>query len=239
MLFQHHVSHFWRKKFPSSAVVHHQHGSFPPGSCYFSRLDGTTHINEHFGPTNGRIRLHLGLKIPDQQGTITYIPDQQGIIDEDSANARGASGQKIQAPQKCFLRVAENCYHWSEGEVLAFDDSYYHGVYLEALGESVGDKREKTKYNKYKRSLNRFSEKAQFANLERTDGLNPLNPEEKAFPSAAQEKGVLQQQQIERGIFVCDVYHPSLTGAEKTFLENMEQINAKYFPGLQNWTAVH
>ena len=35
------------------------------GSAYFSRLAPGTHLNAHCGPTNARLRLHLGLVVPD------------------------------------------------------------------------------------------------------------------------------------------------------------------------------
>ncbi|KAH8096144.1 peptide-aspartate beta-dioxygenase [Aureococcus anophagefferens] len=35
------------------------------GSAYFSLLAPRTHIKRHCGPTNARLRLHLGLVVPD------------------------------------------------------------------------------------------------------------------------------------------------------------------------------
>ena len=55
---------------------------------FFSLLRSGTHIIPHSGPTNMRIRVHLGLKIPKT---------------EDKNNS--------------YMRVADQLLHWQDGEM--------------------------------------------------------------------------------------------------------------------------
>eukprot|EP00392_Amoebophrya_sp_AT5.2_P015447 g15653.t1 len=111
--------------------------AFGLGSCYFSRIapgstgtGGSVHIREHFGPTNGRIRIHLGLEVPRQSGLV--VPRQSGLDDEQKTS------------DHCFLRVGDGCYPWREGEILPFDDSFLHAVYMksEKMLKSVSEESE-------------------------------------------------------------------------------------------------
>lgn len=65
------------------------------GMSYFSEISGGTDVKAHFGPTNARVRYHLGLDVPE------------GDV---------------------YLAIADGMYKWSEGNVVAFDDSYIHAV---------------------------------------------------------------------------------------------------------------
>lgn len=40
-------------------------GTGQAGNTYLSVLEGGTHIQKHFGPTNARLRCHLGLSVPE------------------------------------------------------------------------------------------------------------------------------------------------------------------------------
>ncbi|TRY61490.1 hypothetical protein TCAL_13531 [Tigriopus californicus] len=80
-------------------------GSFPEllstrrGQIKFSLLQPGTWIHPHTGPTNCRLRAHLGLMVPPV-----------------------TSGEVI-------LRIGEDRVNWQEGEFLIIDDSFEHEVY--------------------------------------------------------------------------------------------------------------
>ena len=75
--------------------------SCPFGSAYFSLLRPGTRLGAHCGPTNGRLRAHLGLVVPDDE------------------------------PPNGELRIicGGEERRWAEGEVLIFDDSFEHAVW--------------------------------------------------------------------------------------------------------------
>ncbi|CAD7936756.1 unnamed protein product [Amoebophrya sp. A25] len=175
------------------------------GSCYFSRIEGPTHIREHFGPTNGRVRLHLGLDIPECSG-----------LDAGIAQPLQGASSEAPAPVKkmhCFLRVGDACYPWHAGEVLAFDDSFYHGVYMD--------------YDDNGQQKNQFSTASRKVD---TSISRTGNYEE-------HDKNI--QPELRRGVLVVDVYHPDLTEAEAHFLEEMEQVKERIMPGIQEWGQAH
>ena len=82
----------------------------PTGNVIFSTMKAGTHVRAHSGPTNTRLRAHLGLQIPE---------DLSPPI----------------APSKSYtkLRVAEQYFSWHDGEILIFDDSYDHEVWHDNL----------------------------------------------------------------------------------------------------------
>ena len=61
-----------------------------------------THVHPHSGPTNCRLRTHLGLQIPEGDD-----------------------------PLKARLRVADQYLSWNNGELFVFDDSFDHEVWYE------------------------------------------------------------------------------------------------------------
>lgn len=75
------------------------------GQVKFSLMNGGTHAFAHAGPTNCRLRAHLGLSIP-----------------------------RSKAPSKTWsgLRVADKFVTWNEGEMFVFDDSFDHEVWNES-----------------------------------------------------------------------------------------------------------
>jgi hypothetical protein len=66
----------------------------PFSYCFLSKLAPNSSISPHYGPCNIRLRLHLGIDIPE-----------------------GTS-----------ITVGEEKRTWTEGKVLAFDDTYLHEV---------------------------------------------------------------------------------------------------------------
>lgn len=74
-----------------------------PGRCYVSLMTDGTRVEEHCGPTNHRLRLHLPVVLP------TLPPA-----------ARGQLG----------IRVGGELLRWQVGRCLLFDDSYLHSVEL-------------------------------------------------------------------------------------------------------------
>eukprot|EP01098_Paradermamoeba_levis_P001841 TRINITY_DN1210_c0_g5_i1.p1 TRINITY_DN1210_c0_g5~~TRINITY_DN1210_c0_g5_i1.p1 ORF type:complete len:209 (+),score=83.57 TRINITY_DN1210_c0_g5_i1:306-932(+) len=70
------------------------------GYVYFSIIEPGGHVRPHFGPSNLRLRLHLGLSLP---------PGEEN--------------------KKCWVRVEQEKRSWEEGKVIVFDDSFDHEVH--------------------------------------------------------------------------------------------------------------
>jgi len=83
--------------------------SCPWGQIYISVLSPGTKVTPHVGPTNARLRIHLGLDVP--KGDITQIGMRVG-------------GDVPGQPNK-----AHHVRSWVEGECLAFEDSFEHEVW--------------------------------------------------------------------------------------------------------------
>lgn len=75
--------------------------SCPFGSAYFSLLRPGTRLGAHCGPTNGRLRAHLGLVVPEDE----------------------AGGKELR------IRCGDEARRWAEGEILLFDDAFEHEVW--------------------------------------------------------------------------------------------------------------
>lgn len=75
------------------------------GQVKFSVMYAGTHAFAHSGPTNCRLRAHLGLSIPNA---------------------------KSQPKNWTGLRVADKFVTWNEGEMFIFDDSFDHEVWNES-----------------------------------------------------------------------------------------------------------
>ena len=75
------------------------------GQVKFSLMRGGTHAFAHAGPTNCRLRSHLGLSVQ--------------------------SSSKTPAKTWSGLRVADKFVTWSEGQMFVFDDSFDHEVWNE------------------------------------------------------------------------------------------------------------
>ena len=80
----------------------HDSSTNPFAYCFFSTLQGKSHIKPHSGPMNLRLRIHLPLIVP-----------------------------KNVTPNACGIRVGDQIRSWEEGKVLMFDDSYEHEVWNE------------------------------------------------------------------------------------------------------------
>ena len=72
---------------PSTCSLLAQHAATlsPMGQAKFSALIGGSHIFPHAGPSNGRLRVHLGL----------YMPEHGYAISVDGVNATWAPGQAL------------------------------------------------------------------------------------------------------------------------------------------------
>ena len=75
------------------------------GDVLFSHMHSGTHVAQHCGPTNTRLRLHLGLDVPK--------------VDNNSTNA----------PPLSRIRVKNEYLTWRNGEIIIFDDSFDHEVW--------------------------------------------------------------------------------------------------------------
>ena len=87
--------------------------SCPFGSAYFSLLRPGTKLAPHCGPTNARLRAHLGLVVP-KAPTETRTPRDDGAV---------GGGPSL------GMRVGDETRQWREGELLLFDDSFEHEVW--------------------------------------------------------------------------------------------------------------
>ena len=78
----------------------------------WSVLRPGSHIVPHCGPTNARLRVHLGLKV-------IFI-----FLEQPKHNLI-----QIKVSDNCTLRVGDSHVKWENGEVLIFDDSFEHEVW--------------------------------------------------------------------------------------------------------------
>ena len=76
------------------------------GRVKFSIMEAGTHIDSHAGPTNSRIRIHLGLKVPPVPINITST-----------------------ANLPCKARILNEYFTWEDGKLNIFDDSFDHEVW--------------------------------------------------------------------------------------------------------------
>ena len=81
------------------------------GASSFSVMQAGTHVEPHSGPSNTRLRVHLGLDIPES----TNIPN---LKDGDQ-----------QPESMTKLRVGNEFLSWKNGKMFVFDDSYDHEVW--------------------------------------------------------------------------------------------------------------
>ena len=72
----------------------------------YSVISSNTWIRPHYGRTNGQLKLHLGLIVPDN---------------------RNGNGGKYKCPAD--IRVGGETKEWKQNQVLLFDDSWEHEVY--------------------------------------------------------------------------------------------------------------
>lgn len=87
----------WNKEFDHTLIDKIKKNcriAYNHGLVFFSKTSPNTKIRGHTGSSNLRIRLHLGIDVPDEQKTIMSV-----------------------SREKLF---------WSNGNVIAFDDSFFH-----------------------------------------------------------------------------------------------------------------
>ena len=94
----------------------------PRGAVELSLLAPGSHIQPHCGPTNHRLRLHLGLIVPDESASV----DGVGGDDKGAAESRTRSGVGA------AIRVGDETRRWQAGKVLLLDDSFEHEVWNNA-----------------------------------------------------------------------------------------------------------
>lgn len=92
--------HFTCSLFESIPKVY----SCPHCSVYFSLMEAGAHIFAHSGPTNSKLRAHVGLGIPEGRS-------------------------KIAAASPSRLRVCNEYISWGNGRIDIFDDSFDHEVW--------------------------------------------------------------------------------------------------------------
>ena len=76
------------------------------GCVTFSHMEAGTHASSHAGPTNSKLRIHLGLNTPPRPVNVTST-----------------------ANSPCKARVANEYFTWEDGQMDIFDDSFDHEVW--------------------------------------------------------------------------------------------------------------
>merc|ERR1712150_236163 len=76
------------------------------GIVKFSLMTSGTHVHTHSGPSNCRLRAHLGLDVPKGNENLSAV-----------------------AAFSSRLRVLNEYRSWKDGELLVFDDSFDHEVW--------------------------------------------------------------------------------------------------------------
>ena len=97
----------------------------PRGSAVFSVLQPSTHLRQHCGPTNHRLRLHLPLVVPP--AVVGSRGGGEG--GEETEGTEGTQGTEEGGPElkgAPRIRVGGHTQRWVEGRVLVFDDSFEH-----------------------------------------------------------------------------------------------------------------
>lgn len=77
-------------------------------------------LQPHCGPTNGRIRMHFPLFVPDC-GTLV------GRADAETAASEPYQQQCLKATPR--IRVQNQTRRWEQGKMLIIDDSFEHEVW--------------------------------------------------------------------------------------------------------------
>ena len=76
------------------------------GCVTFSHMEAGTHASSHAGPSNAKLRIHLGLNTPPRPVNVTST-----------------------ANSPCKARVANEYFTWEDGQMDIFDDSFDHEVW--------------------------------------------------------------------------------------------------------------
>ena len=84
--------------------IFHDLSICPKCLVMFSMMESGTHVFPHIGPTNERLRVHIGLDIPEPYTQVAAA-----------------------SPSK--LRVGNEYISWENGKMLIFDDSFDHEVW--------------------------------------------------------------------------------------------------------------
>jgi hypothetical protein len=115
----------------------------PKGSMQFSILQPGTHLRPHCGPTNHKLRVHLGLVVPSASSLSSSSPGRhqeqergqqqeqgQDKEDDEEEEGGGAASKSRKAPaNSARMRVGDVMHGWKEGGVVVFDDSFEHEVW--------------------------------------------------------------------------------------------------------------
>jgi aspartate beta-hydroxylase len=116
-------------RFPRTCELLRQHipdatGNFG-GFIKFSALTAGTHVPQHCGPHNARIRMHLGVVIPNNRSKIKINGHTQYVL---------FHAMHIGCIDLAALHAVLRVYvfsSWEEGRVLMIDDSYEHEVWYD------------------------------------------------------------------------------------------------------------
>lgn len=110
----------------------------PLGAMEISTLSGNSQLKPHCGPTNHKIRFHLGIKIPTSLELFQNNSRNHCIFDshstletcsDDSTRVEDIMIEEwIAAGTDPYIRVGNERHYWEQGKVIVFDDSFEHEV---------------------------------------------------------------------------------------------------------------
>ncbi|XP_067341465.1 aspartyl/asparaginyl beta-hydroxylase-like isoform X5 [Channa argus] len=100
------------------------------GQIKFSVMQPGTHVWPHTGPTNCRLRMHLGLVIPKRGCRIRCTNQTRSCTHLPSKTLK--TKYLLLAADFCLSFCTSSHREWEEGKVLIFDDSFEHEVWQEA-----------------------------------------------------------------------------------------------------------
>lgn len=93
------------------------------GSHFFSRLSAGTHLASHCGPSNLRLRVHLGLIVPEGTHILALS------LPRPWCSRLVIVTRVLLVPTGTRIRCGLEERAWREGECLIFDDSFEHEVW--------------------------------------------------------------------------------------------------------------
>ncbi|KAI6076235.1 Aspartate beta-hydroxylase domain-containing protein 2 [Aix galericulata] len=160
------------------------------GNACISVLSPGTVIAEHYGPTNIRIRCHLG-KCP--AGAVRPSPSPAlGSLGTAPATELPPS---LKTPSNCELVVGGEPQCWAEGRCLLFDDSFLHTAFHEAKAGVLVLSRHSSLWHEQRR----------------VHGDPAPHPVPLSLPGPPEEGP--------RVVFMVDLWHPNVAAAERQALD--------------------
>ena len=101
---------------------------YSPLKAQFSTMAAGVHVRPHTGPTNAKLTLHYGLRVPAAAVSPSSAA-KDGSIKSLVSSHTGVGGKG------CRIRVGNETRPFLSGGLIAFDDSYEHEVWQDGKSE--------------------------------------------------------------------------------------------------------